>query len=160
MFLKYWLPILLWAMIIFTASSDQHSAEHSSRIIGPLVRWLLPQLPDATVNEIVTAVRKCAHLVEYAVLACLLWRVVRKPVRNDPHPWRWSEAVTVWVCVALVATSDEIHQAFVPTRQASPWDVLIDVSGGVLGLLALWFIRRRRQRGQIKSARDLLGGRS
>lgn len=143
-FLKYWLPVLLWAALIFTASSDQQSAQHSSRIIGPLVQWLFPQLPGETVDNIVFGVRKCAHLTEYAVLAWLLWRAIRKPMRDDSRPWKWSDAVAAWVFVALFATSDEIHQAFVPTRQASPWDVMIDVGGGVLGLLALWIFRRWR----------------
>ena len=145
-FLKYWLPILLWSALIFTASGDQQSSQRSSRIIGPLVRWLFPQLPEDTVNDVVTVVRKCAHVTEYAVLAWLFWRGLRKRTKNDPRPWNWSEAITAWICVALFATSDEIHQAFVPGRQASPWDVLIDMAGAALGLVAIWALGRWRKR--------------
>ena len=28
MFLKFWLPVLLWMAVIFSASSDSHSYEH------------------------------------------------------------------------------------------------------------------------------------
>ena len=65
--------------LIFSASGDRASFSHSSRIIGPIVRWLFPQLSDEAVHAIVVLVRKCAHLAEYAVLALLLWRALRKP---------------------------------------------------------------------------------
>ena len=145
-FVKYWLPILLWLALIFTASSDEQSAERSSRIIGPLVHWLFPHLSEGKVQDVVTVVRKWAHVTEYAVLTWLFWRAVRKPVRAEPRPWNWREAGMVLVCVALFAISDEIHQAFVPTRQASPWDVMIDATGAVLGLLAIWLVCRWRMR--------------
>ena len=70
MFLKYWLPVLVWMAVIFTASSDTHSYEHSSRIIAPLLYWLFPHISANTVDWIVFIARKCAHLTEYSVFAC------------------------------------------------------------------------------------------
>jgi VanZ family protein len=148
-FLKYWLPLLLWLAVIFAASADQQSAQHSSRIIAPLLRWLFPNLPQQKVNDLVFLARKGAHVTEYGVMAWLVWRALRKPARNDPRPWKWREAGVAWGCIALIAVSDELHQAFVPTREPSPWDVLIDVSGAALGLLALWLFwqwRKSRRR--------------
>jgi hypothetical protein len=78
-FFKYWLPLLAWLAVIFTASSDTKSFEHSSRILAPLLRWLFPQISDDTAHLIVLTARKCAHLIEYAVLALLLWRTLLKP---------------------------------------------------------------------------------
>jgi VanZ family protein len=134
--------------VIFSASSDRLSFEHSSRIIGPFVRWLFPHLPDDVVHAIVVIVRKCAHLAEYAVLALLLWRALHKPPRQDAPPWRWSEAGLALAVVALYAASDEIHQALVPSRQGCVTDVLLDTTGAALGLLSLWavFSYRRRNR--------------
>ena len=54
---KYWLPVLVWMGIIFSGSSDSASFEHSSRIIGPLVRWFFPLLSDEAVHAIVVSVR-------------------------------------------------------------------------------------------------------
>ena len=110
------------------------------------MRWLFPHLADDTVQLIVYLVRKCAHLTEYAVLAWLFWRALRKPMRNDLRPWKWSEAFIALSCVALYAASDEIHQAFVPSRQGSLWDVLLDSVGAALGLLALMIVGRWRKR--------------
>jgi VanZ family protein len=139
-FCNYWLPVLAWMALIFTASSDTHSYEHSSRILAPLLSWLFPHMPAGTVDRIVFIARKCAHLAEYSVFALLLWRALRKPVKKDPRPWNWREAGVALLLVALYAGSDEFHQRFVPTRTAHVTDVFIDTAGGAAGLLALWLI--------------------
>jgi VanZ family protein len=144
-FLKYWLPALIWMALIFSASSDSHSYEHSSRLIAPLLHWLFPQMPETRVDAIVYFTRKCAHLTEYAVLALLLWRAVRRPMKNDPRPWVWPEAGLALAIVFLYAASDEFHQIFVPTRTAQVSDVFIDTAGGAASLLALWMIGRWRK---------------
>ena len=142
----YWLPVLVWMWVIFSASGDQMSFQHSSRIIGPVMRWLLPHLSEEAVHAIVVVVRKCAHLAEYGVLALLLWRALRKPPRPDAPAWRWPEAGLVLALVALYAASDEIHQSFVPSRQGCVGDALLDTAGGAFGLLGLWAAGRWRKR--------------
>ena len=141
-FIKYWLPVLVWMVIIFSASSDTMSFQHSSRILAPIIHWLFPQLSEEKISAIVFFIRKCAHLTEYAVLALLLWRALRKPVRRDPRPWRWVEARLALLFVAIYAATDEFHQLFVPHREASVGDVIIDTAGGVAGLVLLWTIGR------------------
>jgi VanZ family protein len=128
--------------VIFSASSDTLSSQHSSRILAPLIHWFFPNVSEHTVSEIVFFIRKCAHLTEYAVLALLLWRGLRKPVRKDPRPWRWADAGLAILFVALYAASDEIHQVFVPNREGRVADVLIDTSGAVAGMFLLWAIGR------------------
>ena len=137
-FLRYWLPALFWMALVFTASSDAQSFHHSSIYFEPLVRWLFPRLSPAQVETIHHIFRKCCHLTEYAILAWLFWRAIRKPVRNDPRPWRWAEAGLALAIVFLFAASDELHQAFVPSRMAQISDVLVDTSGGAVALLLLW----------------------
>lgn len=80
--------------LIFSASSDTRSFARSSRILAPLLRWLFPHLPEDTVNLIVLIVRKGAHVTEYAVLALLFWRALRKPVKNDVRPPAWPKLPT------------------------------------------------------------------
>jgi VanZ family protein len=144
-FVIYWLPVLFWMFIIFSASSDRMSFSHSSRIIGPILHWLFPHMSDQSVHAVVFAVRKAAHVTEYAILALLVWRALRKPNAGNPRLWQWSHAGSALLFVALYATGDEIHQAFVPTRQASVWDVLLDTLGGAFGLLFLWIFGRWRK---------------
>lgn len=130
--------------VIFTASADSKSVQHS-RIIAPLLRWLFPGISEETISLDVLIVRKCAHLTEYAVMALLFWRAMRKPRRNDPRPWSWSLFGWSVLLVAIYASSDEIHQIFVPGREAAVHDVVIDTMGGTVGLLALWAVGHWRK---------------
>ena len=107
--LTHWLPVLLWAGVIFALSSIPSLGTG-------LGTWDL-------------ILRKGAHMTEYAVLALLL---VRALGREAP-------ALALGV---LYAASDELHQAFVRGRHASPIDVAIDTVG-LIGLL-VW--RRRGDR--------------
>ena len=140
--LIYWLPVLIWMTCIFTASSDRLSFQHSSQFIAPIIRWLFPHFSNQAVANGVFVVRKCAHLTEYALLALLLWRAIRKPVKADTRPWRWPEARLALGLVVLYSATDEFHQTFVPSRQGSVWDVLLDSTGAALGLLLLWIVGR------------------
>ena len=132
--------------LIFGASADTGSSKRSSRLIEPFVRWLFPQVSEPVVEAVVFYVRKCAHVTEYAVLAMLLWRALRKPVRGDPRPWSKPQVALVIGLTFLYAASDELHQYFVPNRQGNPYDVLIDTAGAALGLLALWLLGKWRRR--------------
>ena len=138
--------MVIWMGVIFFASGDWASFPHSLRIIGRLLYWLFPQIPDESVHATVVFVRKGAHVAEYAVLALLLWRALRKPQRGDAWPWQWSEAGLALGLTSLYAASDELHQLFVPSRQASLRDVLLDTLGGAIGLLCLWAVGRWRRR--------------
>ena len=137
-FLFYRLPPLLWMTVIFFASADTRSYEHSSMLFEPLLHWLFPQMSPAHVEAIHFYFRKTCHLSEYAVLALLFWRAIRQPQKRDPCPWRWDECGLAIAGVFLYAASDELHQVFVPTRTAHVTDVLIDTTGGAIGLALLW----------------------
>lgn len=137
-FLTYWLPALAWMLLIFFASADTHSYQHSSTLFVPLLHWLFPGMTMAHIEMIHHVFRKCGHLTEYAVFGLLLWRAIRQPQRRDSRPWRWDEAGLALSLVFLYAASDEFHQIFVASRTAMASDVFIDTSGGLIGLLGLW----------------------
>jgi VanZ family protein len=145
-FLKYWLPVILWMFVIFGASADTGSSKRSSRLIEPFVRWLVPEATEPVVEAVVLYVRKGAHVAEYAVLALLLWRAIRKPVWNRPRPWSNRPAAFVIGLCFLYAVSDELHQHFVPNRQGNPYDVLIDTAGAALAVFAVWLLGKCRTR--------------
>jgi VanZ family protein len=141
----YWLPVLLWMSVIFSFSTDAGATRHTSRFIGPLLRWFHPGISDQGVRGVQSVVRKTAHLAEYGVLAVLLWRARRKPVRGDTQPWLRSDALFALGLAVLFAVTDEWHQSFVPSRQGQLSDVLLDSCGAALGLLALWLAGRWRK---------------
>lgn len=77
-----------------------------------------------------TIFRKIAHGVEYAVLGWLTFRAFERTGLR-----RGGAAVSALILSALYAASDEIHQQFVPGRQAAVVDGLIDTFGALVGIL-------------------------
>jgi len=138
LFLKFWLPPLLWMVAIFLVSADQQSVNRSSRILEPVLRWLFPAISEAALWTCVLVARKCAHLTEYAFCAILVWRALRQHTRHDRRPWSWTTARWSLLIVFAYACTDELHQCFVPGRQGAIQDVLLDTLGGAFGLLLLW----------------------
>ena len=124
---KYWLPVCALMAAIFIASTELGSSHRTSRIIGPFLRWLKPDIADETVSQIQYGIRKCGHVTEFGLLAFTFWRARRRPVRDDPRPWDWNEAVIAIGFAAAYAVSDEMHQAFVPSRDASIVDELYEI---------------------------------
>lgn len=144
-FLKCWLPPMLWMVLIFSASSDAHSQQHSSRFFEPFLHWLFPQMTQAHVDLLHHLFRKCGHLTEYAILAALLWWAMRQSQTHLP-PWSWPRVGGTLLIVFLYAATDEFHQIFVPTRTPLVSDVFIDTAGGALGLLLIWLLGIWRKR--------------
>jgi VanZ family protein len=145
--LKDWCPALLWAVLISTFSTGVFTTEHTSRIIMPILRWLLPHAAPETLSLIHYVIRKCGHFTEYFILSLLLLRGFRAGHRDFGLRW----ALIVILIVAGYAALDEFHQSFVPGRGAAVSDVLLDTTGGaaaqlVVALVVLWGSVRRRQR--------------
>lgn len=102
-----WLPLMLWMAAIFLVSSQ------SKQDIPSFDAW------D-------TLVKKGGHFLAYLILAVL----ARRATDGADRPWLWAILITIGYAI-----SDEWHQRFVPTRQGSGMDVLIDAAGGIMGLL-------------------------
>ena len=143
-FLKYWLPLLIWLGVIFVGSTDLMSAEHTSRFIVPILLWLKPGMAPHTIRSILFAIRKCAHVTEYAILALLLWRALRSGTALSVKMSMLFGAVLLGC--AVFAASDEFHQSFVKSRTPSVRDVLLDIVGALIGLLIGMSFAHRRPR--------------
>jgi VanZ family protein len=139
--LRAWWPALLWAGVIFFMSTDTFSSEHTASILEPIVRWLVPSLTKDQFDIVHHCIRKSAHFSEYFVFCLLLYRGLRAG-RNG---WRWSWGLTALFIAASYSALDEIHQAFVVSRTASPYDSLLDSAGAFVATAALYLWFRRRQ---------------
>ena len=146
-FFKFWLPVLAWMALIFTASSDAHSSQHSSRLVEPFLHWLFPKMSQPHIEDLHLGIRKCGHLTEYAVLALLVWRALHQSKNNLPT-WSWPKVGGTLLVVFLYAATDEFHQSFVPTRTAHFSDVLIDTTGAAIALLVLRLLTLYQKRGR------------
>ena len=84
-----WLPVIVWAGVIWTLSSDAFSGDHTSGLLVPLLNVLLPGASPATLLAAHAAVRKLAHVTEYAVLAVLVFRALARPGCSPAAHRRW-----------------------------------------------------------------------
>jgi VanZ family protein len=115
--------------VIALLSSAQWSASNTG---GFLALWLSPWLTTAQIVTLNGIVRKTAHLTEYAILGALWYRAFVRGQGLRPGASAWI-ALVISVAWAVV---DEVHQSFVPTRTASPVDVLFDITGAGLAVAA------------------------
>jgi VanZ family protein len=141
-FAKFWVPLILWMFVIFWASTDAMSAEHTSRFLFPFLRWLRPDISAATIETIHFLIRKGSHLAEYAIFAALLWRALHYGTRLRAN-FRLEAGLVVFSGM-LYAAGDEFHQSFIKSRGSSAGDVIIDSGGILLGILAFCAITRKR----------------
>jgi VanZ family protein len=130
--------------LIFSASGDKKSSHTSSRLIAPIVKFFVPDISEARLEQIVFAVRKTAHITEYAVLSWLLARALLTPGTPWGH-WSRKAALLAWFVASLYAASDELHQAFVPNRQGRWADVALDSFGAAVGIITLYQFGRWRK---------------
>src|SRR6266702_6239923 len=146
-FLTYWLPPFSWLGVIFVCSTGVMSAEQTSRFLVPFLRWLDPQISFATIAAIHFALRKLGHLTEYAIFAALLWRALRRGTHLQA---KMSILFLVaWLAAAIFAVTDEFHQSFVPSRTASPIDIMIDICGAMIGLIICMMFAARGRSGPL-----------
>lgn len=153
--LKVWWPALVWAVVISGFSTGAFTSENTSRIIIPILHWLLPHAPARILNYLHHIIRKCAHFTEYFILGLLILRGIRAGRPGTRFAW----ALAAIAIVACYASLDELHQHFVPGRTAAVGDVLIDTSGGiaaqaVAALLILWGHVRQKQKEQNAAKAD------
>jgi VanZ family protein len=133
--MTHWLPVIVWAAIIFVFSTDIFSDDNTGGLTGSFLSTVLPWLSEDFLDTIHFLVRKLGHLGAFFILAVLIMRALR-------HQSNENRAGMAIALTALYAVSDELHQSLVPSRTASAMDVLLDVIGGICG--TLWFCFRKR----------------
>ncbi len=131
--LKQWLPAIAWAIVITAASTDTFSANRTSTFIIPVLHWLFPHASLATLERMHFFIRKSAHFIEFFVFSGILLRALK----GGEQGWRLRWAIWAFVIAAGYSALDEFHQSFVPSRTESPWDSLLDTTGGAAAQIAL-----------------------
>ncbi|MBU0951208.1 MAG: VanZ family protein [Elusimicrobia bacterium] len=105
--ISLWLPVLFWCWLIYFLSS-------------------IPNLRIEALGFWDFIFRKFAHIGEYAILVLFLFRAFRGRL------YFWPGFLSF-----VYASTDELHQLFVPTRGPSLVDMLIDTSGAAIMLIVI-----------------------
>ncbi len=120
-FIKFGLPACLWAILIFALSS----------------------LPRVSPPPEVRILDKIYHFVEFFIFGYLLVRAFL----NISAQGKEHKAIAVATALGIFwGISDEIHQAYVPGRDASALDVLADVLGVLTVAALVWWRRKKATR--------------
>ena len=137
-----WVWVAAWMGVIFFFSTDLFSGAQTSRIIGPILRWFVPDISDYSIATVQLVARKIAHLVEYAILSILSCRALVQRAALSPLPLA---ALGQAVLIAVVyAALDEWHQSWTDERFGSPLDVAIDSVGATVGAAFFAWLSRRK----------------
>jgi len=107
--LNLWLPVIIWAGLIFYFSSI------------PNLRTSLSEFWD-------TVLRKIAHMAEFCILFLLLFRALDDLSKKRKMFWALLFSI-------LYAFSDEWHQKFIFGRVSSLIDIGIDSVGAIIGYI-------------------------
>ena len=129
--LRFWLPPILWAVVIFSFSS-------------------LPTVKASQFFWKDFLIKKSAHVLEYAIFTVLLYRALRA------YGMTKKDAAVSSIFVALLyGISDEIHQTFTPGREPRVRDVIFDTIGSLLAVFSLWKLLPKAPKKLKKWARKL-----
>lgn len=147
---RYWLPLLLWLVVILLESWIGSSANTGS-VLVPLLERLFPSISVQQIEAIHHELRKTGHLCGYGLLAYLIFRAARgfAHVRQGKvrivEFWRKRWALIALGGTALVASADELHQMTLPSRTGLWSDVVLDTLGGMLFLLIVYLRSKNRR---------------
>ena len=148
--LKAWIALVLWLIVIAIESTTYLSSQETSRFLYPVLHFLFG-IDWATFEPLHAFLRKCGHVFGYGLLSILLFRAWRETLpRLDGAKWtaRWA-AIAVFG-TAFVATLDEWHQSYIPSRTGTYRDVILDTCAGLAAQLAV-FLYHRRTRNKSES---------
>lgn len=111
--LNLWFPVLFWMALIFTFSSIQ---------VGSSSEFYWKDF----------IVKKTAHLIEYGILATLMYRgLIGSKVEKK-------KAMYFAVLTAFMyGLTDEFHQSFTPGRGPKFTDVIIDTTGATIFIFGI-----------------------
>jgi VanZ family protein len=144
--LKAWIAAVLWLIVIAVESTAWLSSEHTSRILYPIFHFLFG-MDRENFEPWNHLLRKIGHVVGYGFLSFLLFRAWRETLpaltrlgKNAKWMWRWS--VVAVAATAVVASLDEWHQTFLPSRTGRWQDVVLDTCAGIATQFLLFLFCR------------------
>jgi VanZ family protein len=114
--IKAWIAAILWLIVIAIESTALLSSHNTSRILFPLLHYLFG-MDWVRFEYWHFYIRKGGHVVGYGILSVLLfraWRATLPSMLDVKWTMRWASIAILGT--AFVASLDEWHQSFIPSR--------------------------------------------
>lgn len=112
-------------------------------------RSLKEKQTESIVEKLNKPLRKCAHAIEYFILAILIYNCLKSYKLNKYKCFILPIAISF-----LYACIDEWHQLYVIGRRSQFMDVIIDMLGATLGVLLITYIIKLINKGKVKKFKE------
>ena len=129
----------------FSSQNGEESGKLSNKIAKFVVEKLSMEKTNKTLERAQRVIRKIAHFSIYTLVGFLIMSFI-----NTYHLDEKKEIISSLLIGILYATSDEIHQGFVPGRSPQITDVILDSMGVLLGILLLLLLLKIYKKLEIK----------
>jgi VanZ family protein len=144
----YWLPVALWLLVIAIESTDLMSARNTGSVLYIALAAIMGPVDPDRFAIFHFVLRKAGHFTGYGILSFLLFRALRATVTSSLARL-WSLSV-LFTCI--VASLDEWHQTFLPSRTGAFHDVVLDTFAAICVQTVILAAVRRKQRSSIAPA--------
>ncbi len=150
---RAWWPALIWVVLITFESTDFFSSEHTGGALYSMLTHLLGQIDLYKFLVFHHYLRKTGHVIGYGMLALLLLRGWRATL--DYQDLKLPKTTLLsWLGTAFVASMDEWHQSYIPSRTGTWRDAVLDSTAGLIFLVVAYFWLRRARRASAVVASD------
>ncbi len=140
--LRVWLPVVIAVAVICAESTDVFSSQNTSSVLRPVVERWFGAFSDPGWESFHHYLRKTGHFVGYGTVGFTFLRAwlhtLRRRGPSTLFSWRLESTILAIFSTAIVASADEIHQTFIPSRTGTPIDVLLDTAGACVLCLIVW----------------------
>jgi VanZ family protein len=141
--LRAWWPAAVWIVLITFESTDYFSSRNTGSLLYMLLTRLFGDIDFRDFLIFHHYLRKTGHVVGYGMLGLLLLRGWRATFGRD-QAMLWRTSLLAWLGTAFVASMDEWHQSYIPSRTGTWRDAVLDsVAGLVFLLIAFGWLRRK-----------------
>ncbi len=150
---KQWIPALIWIGVICFESTDMMSAANTGSLLYAALAHVFGQVDIVALVHWNHYLRKIGHVIGYAILSWLLFRAWRATL---PSPmgrlWAFAWARLAFWMTAAVASADEFHQSFIPSRTGRWQDVVLDSAAALAMQILLFLLLRNKTSEQREPA--------
>lgn len=133
---KILLCVIWLGIIFFNATRQGETSQKSSKEVSKVISVFL-QIPQGELkiagvkfSDVNYFVRKNAHFFQYLIFSILICGVIKQF-----KLYKTSEIFLILFLLLFFSVIDEFIQIYIPDRTSNIFDIIIDFSGGILGML-------------------------